>query len=278
MFGKNRWHFDRRKATQKTIPSCIGNKRSQHVRAKGRAWLSLADLREGTLKRRTIIVEGPLAFHMRRAEAARRGEAGVQILTLPLLAARLAGGFTRPARSPDLFPPIRSALEQGGFIELGGVRQLPGTTRAVARSLGRIWESDLSLRELAAGSHRLHDLAAIEGRVRAALPVGVLTPRDLRNAALERAAHVPAVLGSVELYRVFWVAPVWRPRISTTCAVVFASATGTGAGFRHSRFVLGVSSSCFFIVSCGLVEGSCYPSRSGCIRSSSPPPQSAGST
>jgi hypothetical protein len=42
---------------------------------------------------------------MRRIAAARRGESGVQIMTLPQLAARLAGGFTRPARSQDLIRP-----------------------------------------------------------------------------------------------------------------------------------------------------------------------------
>ena len=42
------------------------------------------------MNRRTVIVEGPLAFRMRRIAAARQGEAGVQIMTLPQLAARLA--------------------------------------------------------------------------------------------------------------------------------------------------------------------------------------------
>ncbi|WP_316193888.1 hypothetical protein [Bradyrhizobium sp. SZCCHNRI1029] len=70
------------------------------------------------MKRRTIIVEGPLAFRMRRIAAAREAEAGVQIMTLPQLAARLAGGFTRPTRTQDLDPAIRSAVGAGGFAEL----------------------------------------------------------------------------------------------------------------------------------------------------------------
>lgn len=41
--------------------------------------------------RRTVIVEGPLALNMRRITAAREAEAGVQIMSLPQLAARLAG-------------------------------------------------------------------------------------------------------------------------------------------------------------------------------------------
>jgi hypothetical protein len=86
----------------------------------------------GTMNRRSVIVEGPLAFRMRRIDAARQAEAGVQIMSLPQLAARLAGGFTRPARSEDLDPAIRSALEAGGFAELESIRNLPGMTQSVA--------------------------------------------------------------------------------------------------------------------------------------------------
>src|SRR3984893_9100326 len=97
------------------------------------------------MKRCSVVVEGPLAFRMRRIDAARRGEAGVQIMTLPQLAARLAGGFTQPARSQDLDPAIRAALEMGGFAELESIRDLPGTTRSIARTLTRVWNAELSL-------------------------------------------------------------------------------------------------------------------------------------
>lgn len=43
------------------------------------------------MKRRTIVVEGALAFRMRRIIAARHAEADVQIMILPQLAARLVG-------------------------------------------------------------------------------------------------------------------------------------------------------------------------------------------
>lgn len=163
------------------------------------------------MNRRTVIVEGPLVFRMRRIAAARRAEAGVQIMTLPQLAARLAGGFTRPARSEDLEPAIRSALEAGGFAELESIRNLPGMTRSVAWTLTRLWSADFALADHAHESARLQDLMTIEGRVRANLPAGVLSPRDLRDAALQRVTHAPAVLGAVELDRVVRVAPVWRP-------------------------------------------------------------------
>lgn len=175
------------------------------------------------MKRRTVIVEGPLAFRMRRLGAARRSEAGVQIVTLPLLAARLAGGFHRPARSQELEPGIRTGLDSGGFIDLEPMRQLPGMTRAVGWTLAKIWDADISLRDLAAapdGSARVSDLALIEHRVCAALPRGVLTPRDLRDAAMSRLAHAPAVLGAIELDGLINVAPVWQPLLQALGKIV----------------------------------------------------------
>lgn len=164
------------------------------------------------MKRSTVVVDGPLALRMRRFAAATRSEVGVQILTLPLLAARLAGGFRRPAGAEDLEPAIRTALDAGGFVDLNSMRLLPGMTRAVARTLAQVWEADLSLGELAAAgkSRRLFDLALIEQRVCEALPEGVLALRDLRNAAMGRIAHAPAVLGAIELAGPLNVALVWQ--------------------------------------------------------------------
>jgi PD-(D/E)XK nuclease superfamily len=164
--------------------------------------------------RRTVIVEGPLALNMRRITAARDAEAGVQIMSLPQLAARLAGGFTRPAQSEDLDPAIQSALEAGGFAELESIRSLPGMTRSVAWTLTRLWEANYTLENRVHETARLRDLATIEARVRACLPKGVLSPPHLRNAALQRVMYAPAVLGSVELHRVVRVAPIWRPLLT----------------------------------------------------------------
>jgi RecB family exonuclease len=187
------------------------------------------------MKRRTVVVEGPLAFRMRRLAAARSSEAGLQIMTLPLLAARLAGGFSRPARSEDLEPAIRSALDRGDFVELEGMRQLPGMTRSVAWTLGKAWDADISLSDFAAGSSRIADLASIQHRVRAALPAGVLTPRDLRDAALNRVEHAGAVLGTVELDHVLNVAPVWRPLLDALARAVDLRWCDPG-GANHASF------------------------------------------
>src|ERR1700722_7029996 len=153
------------------------------------------------MKRRTIVVEGPLAFRMRRIAAARDGELGIQIMTLPLLAARLAGGFVQPASRPQLLAAIRAALDAGGFRDLEALRLLPGTPRSVAHTLAKIWQSDVSLAERSGEHARLADLALVEQRVCDSLFAGTLAPRDLRDAALHRIEHAAAVLGPVELER-----------------------------------------------------------------------------
>ncbi len=123
-------------------------------------------------RRSTSVIEGPLAFQMRRLAAARNGESGLQILSLAELAAHLAGGFSYPASKEIIEPAIQASLDQGGFEELDAVRHLPGMTRAVARSLRRAWGADVDLSEVAGrvGARRLKDLAMIEQRVRLSLP------------------------------------------------------------------------------------------------------------
>ncbi|PAP98621.1 hypothetical protein CIT25_29430 [Mesorhizobium mediterraneum] len=56
----------------------------------------------------SVVVDGPLAMRIQRLNAAREGATGRQILTLPLLAARLAGGFIGPA-SQEIFQRSSSA-------------------------------------------------------------------------------------------------------------------------------------------------------------------------
>src|SRR5207253_8544050 len=45
----------------------------------------------GLSNRKSVVVEGPLAYRMHRHRAALEHELGLQIYTLPLLAARIAG-------------------------------------------------------------------------------------------------------------------------------------------------------------------------------------------
>jgi RecB family exonuclease len=172
------------------------------------------------MHRHSVVVEGPLAFRMRRLRAAREADHGLQILTLPLLAARITGGFSRPATRQDLDPAIRAALSAGGFTDIERIRELPGMTRAVARTLASLWDADIDPSELAGRNPRLADIALVESRVRAALPAGVLTPRDLRSGALARISIALVVIGGAELDRLGFVAPVWRPLITALAAII----------------------------------------------------------
>src|SRR5438034_1023539 len=113
------------------------------------------------MRRRTVIVNGPLALRMRRFEAARNGDGGLQISTLALTAARLAGGFCQPAVTDHIEPAITKALELGTFSELEPIRTLPGMTRAIARTLQKVWLADLDLSQFAVGKPRINDLATI---------------------------------------------------------------------------------------------------------------------
>jgi hypothetical protein len=163
---------------------------------------------------RTTVIEGSLAFQMRRAAAARANECGLQIMTLPQLAARLAGGFTVPVSTDQLDLAIQRALDDGDFVELESVRTLPGMTRAVAGSLRKVWNADVELLETnGPGKLRIGELALIEGRVRNHLPKAMLIPRDLRDAAIRRIEHGPRLIGPVTIDGLSFIPPVWRPLI-----------------------------------------------------------------
>ena len=163
---------------------------------------------------RTTVIEGSLAFQMRRAIAARTNECGLQILSLPQLAARLAGGFTTPVAKGHLDSAIQRALAEGMFAELEAVRNLPGVTRAVSRTLRKVWDADIDLRTKAtATSVRVRELALIEERDRMHLPKSMLIPRDLRDAALSRIHHATRVIGPLTIDKLSYISPIWRPLI-----------------------------------------------------------------
>lgn len=184
------------------------------------------------MKRRVIVVDGPVAFRERRLDAARAHDIGLEILTLPLLAARLVGGFCSLADRELLAPAIAGALSGGSFKEIEEVRTQPGMVRAVMQTLDRAWASDLGLDDLANTSSRLSDLALIQQRVRAALPAGAMLPQDARDAALARIQFASAVFGSVTLDRLVDVDPVWRPLLITLASRINVSWTAVGVADR----------------------------------------------
>jgi len=120
------------------------------------------------VSRTTFIVDGPLALRSQRLTAAREGAIGRDILTLPLLAARLAGGFIAPVGTDVLFPAIQTALAADEFNDIASVAGLPGMPRAVLQSLDAAWRADIDLASLPSANNRLADLSRIEERIRQA--------------------------------------------------------------------------------------------------------------
>jgi hypothetical protein len=169
-------------------------------------------------KRKTVVLQGPLAFRMQRLAAADQGTVGLQFTTMPLLAARLAGGFFRPAHSEDLESALQTALKAGGFAQIEPLCALPGMARAAARTLRRVWDADVDLETFC--SPRLADLALLERRVRECLPPAVRLPRDLRQLALGRLQHAESVIGKLVLDRLLSVPLIWQPLMLSLSKVI----------------------------------------------------------
>jgi hypothetical protein len=161
--------------------------------------------------RRVLLVDGPLAFRMERFEAAKANEVGLEVLTLPQLASRLAGGFRRLADRETLTTGVARALQDGGFAQLDHVRGLPGMVRAALQTLERAWAADIDLDGRASSSPRIADMSLLQRRVRDALPPGAMLPQQLRDAALDRIRFAPKLFGPVTLQNVVDVDPVWQP-------------------------------------------------------------------
>lgn len=161
--------------------------------------------------RSTLVVHGPLAIRMQRLAAAREGNIGREILTLPLVAARLAGGFIAPVTSDVLYPAIQASLAAGGFQDLGTVSHLPGMPRAVLQALDAVWRADIDLSSMPRHVGRFADLSLLETRIRELLPASRKLPRDLRDSAMSRVALSKALLGPVTLDGIVEIDVVWRP-------------------------------------------------------------------
>ncbi|MER9119848.1 PD-(D/E)XK nuclease family protein [Mesorhizobium sp. M0954] len=169
---------------------------------------------EDLLRRRLVIVDTLLAMRMARLEAAKAGQHGVEILTLSLLAARLAGGFVRPADRANIYGAVNVGLVGAELIELHSVRRLPGMARAVVRSLAAAWREAMPLADLARSSDRAADLHRLDRDVRANLPSGMLAPPDLAAVAIANADLSVKLFDSVVLKRLLDVDPVWRPLLA----------------------------------------------------------------
>ena len=77
--------------------------------------LACAQIRRGEIVRRTLVVGSRLALQEARFKAAPAQDCGLQILTVPRLAARLAGGFLEAITRDTLQDLVKEALNAGGF-------------------------------------------------------------------------------------------------------------------------------------------------------------------
>lgn len=99
---------------------------------------------------------------MRRFAAAQVGDCDLQIQPAAN-GCKACWGFTVAASAEHLEPAIRDALDEGGFVEIEPLRHLPGMTRAVLRTVRKIWAADLDLAAKGHGGHRrIADMSLIE--------------------------------------------------------------------------------------------------------------------
>jgi hypothetical protein len=161
-----------------------------------------------------------LALQEARFKAALAGDCGLQILTVFRLAARLAGGFLEAVTRDALQELAKEALEAGGFKAIGPIADLPGMVRAVTSSLSKVWDANLDLGEWLKKNDQIADIALIEKRVLAGLPVGMRLPRELVNDARKNISRAAAVLGPVTVENVCDLAPCWQPLILELANVV----------------------------------------------------------
>ena len=138
------------------------------------------------MTRRTIVTHGRLVADQARLEAARAGQHGVQVMSMPGLAARLAGGFLRAIDAEALAAALGKVLQDPAAAPLGDlapIGDLPGLQLALASTLGKAWRAGIDLQARAAEHLRFATLATLEAEVLKRLPPGMLRPAELAAAA-----------------------------------------------------------------------------------------------
>lgn len=162
------------------------------------------------IRRRTFLTHGALARKALRLQAARERAHGTQIMSFEHMAARLAGGFARPIDSDTLRSALQVALPNTELGELDGIKALPGTAAAAAETLEKAWLAGIDFSAQTDRHPRLASMARLERRVLALLPHSMLRPSDLTERAIQRLAHAPRLLGSVDVVGMTELSPCWR--------------------------------------------------------------------
>ncbi len=176
------------------------------------------------MKRRTVVVDGPLAFRMRRTAAARDAESGPQMVTLPQLAVLLGGGLVRSALSPDLDGAIRKPFASAGFRNSMASAILPARPAPAPACLPA---SGTRTFDWTTGPR--HQRAARRRSRRAS--VQTYRWQFCRRATFATRAWngwrtLPWSAGSVEFIR---VAPAWRPLLDGLARAVWLMWSDPGA-------------------------------------------------
>lgn len=162
-------------------------------------------------ERRTIVAHGRLAMRELRLAAARERHHGLQIMTFEQLAARLAGGLSRPVDDETLRATIQAVLPDVALGELDSLKSLPGMVGAATDTLRKVWRAGVDLQARGREHPRIASIATIEQAVLAALPPAMMRPVDLVAAALQRLDHVAALFGPIEIVGITELSPCWRP-------------------------------------------------------------------
>ncbi len=170
--------------------------------------------------RRTVIVHSRLAVREQRLAAARDQQHGVQIMSFEQLAARLAGGLSRPVDEETLRTSIQAVLPETALGELDALKALPGMIGAAVETLHKVWRAGIDLQARAMDHSRLRSMARLEEAVLAALPPAAMRPVDLAAAALQRLDHTTALFGPIAIVGITELSPCWRPLLHAIAARV----------------------------------------------------------
>lgn len=164
-----------------------------------------------TPERRTIVAHGRLAMRELRLAAARERHHGLQIMTFEQLAARLAGGLSRPVDDETLRATIQAVLPDVALGELDSLKSLPGMVGAATDTLRKVWRAGVDLQARGGEHPRIASIASLEEAVLAALPPAMMRPVDLVASALQRLDYVAALFGPIEIVGITELSPCWRP-------------------------------------------------------------------
>lgn len=168
--------------------------------------------------RRTIVVPDRLAYRQTRFLLAQRGVSFTHVVTLPALAAQLAGGLLRAASALDMLTALRNApLPE--LVAFADVSALPGFSRAAISSVQTLWSSGATPDDYP-NNPRYADVWRIAQHIEQQLPPGTVPLPALVFAAQERTAFAAALTGAVTLTRVGTIPAVYRPLFAALAETV----------------------------------------------------------